>query len=102
MAELSKFLGHTTNNVAEYQGLLAALLYAAATGYKRLEIRSDSELMVRQIQGVYRVRDRELSRLYAQGTDLIRQFSSFSIEHIPRSGNTEADRLVNQAINRGR
>jgi ribonuclease HI len=99
IAELSRFLGHQTNNVAEYQGLLAALSYATKAGYKRLQVRSDSELMVRQIRGIYRVRDKELSSLYATAMDLIRHFEWFSVDHIARSHNTEADRLVNQAIN---
>jgi ribonuclease HI len=101
VAELSKFVGHTTNNMVEYEALLAALIYAEAKGYKSLQVYSDSELMVNQIRGTYRVRDKELRNLYARATELIRGFESFSIDHIDRASNSEADRLVNQAINRG-
>ena len=101
IAELSDFLGHQTNNVAEYQGLLAALAYAIESGYKKLQVQSDSELMVRQIQGQFRVRDKQLSKLHATAMDLIRQLEWFSIGHIDRSCNTEADALVNPTLNRG-
>jgi ribonuclease HI len=98
---LSNFLGDQTNNVAEYQGLLAALAYAIQAGYKKLQVKSDSELMVRQIQGQYRVRDKQLSTLHATAMDQIRKLEWFSISHIDRSCNTEADALVNQTLNRG-
>jgi ribonuclease HI len=102
ITELSSFLGVSTNNVAEYEGLLAALVYARETGYKRLQVYSDSELMVRQIRGIYKVRDTQLSSLFARAIAFIRTFEWFSIDHIGRSHNKEADRLVNQAINSGR
>jgi ribonuclease HI len=101
LTELSNFLGDQTNNVAEYQGLLAALAYAIQAGYKKLQVKSDSELMVRQIQGQYRVRDKQLSTLHATAMDQIRKLEWFSISHIDRSCNTEADALVNQTLNRG-
>ncbi len=99
ITELSSFLGVSTNNVAEYEGLLAALVYARDNGYKRLQVRSDSELMVRQIRGLYRVRNTRLSVLFERASSIIPTFDWFSIDHIERSLNTEADRLVNQSLN---
>jgi ribonuclease HI len=99
LAVLSNFLGDQTNNVAEYQGLLAALAYAIQAGYKKLQVLSDSELMVRQFQGHYRVRDKQLSILHATAVNQIHKFERFSIRHIDRSCNTEADTLVNQTLN---
>lgn len=99
LAELRRFLGVSTNNVAEYEGLLAALKYASDNGYKRLHVRSDSELMVRQIRGQYRVRNAQLLPLFQRATAAIRTFEWFSIDHIARSLNREADRLVNQTLN---
>jgi ribonuclease HI len=99
ITELSNFLGVSTNNVAEYEGLLAALVYARENGYRRLQVLSDSELMVRQIRGQYRVRNAQLSVLFERATSVIRTFEWFSIDQIGRSLNTEADRLVNQTLN---
>ncbi len=102
ITELSSFLGVSTNNVAEYEGLLAALAYARDKGYKRLQVRSDSELMVRQIRGLYRVRNTQLSVLFERATSIIRTFEWFSIDQIVRSLNTEADQLVNHTLNSAR
>jgi ribonuclease HI len=99
ITELRRFVGVSTNNVAEYEGLLAALVYASQTGHKRLQVYTDSELMVRQIRGIYRVRDAQLSSLFARAIAFIRTFEWFSIDHIPRSQNADADCLVNQTIN---
>lgn len=98
VASLSKYLGHTTNNVAEYEGLLAALNYALEHNYFRLKVISDSELLTRQINGQYKVKNTNLKVLYDQAKALIAQFDAFRIEHVRREHNREADRLANQAM----
>ena len=98
VTSFSKCLGRTTNNVAEYQGLLAALEHAVANGYARVRVLTDSELMVRQIHGRYKVRSKDLKPLHEKALDLISRFESFSIQHVPRERNQEADRLANQAL----
>lgn len=101
MAGLSQYLGHRTNNYAEYSGLLAALQYALTHGPKALKVISDSELMVRQIKGVYKVRNAALLELYHKAQQLIRQLEWFEIGHVLRESNREADRLANEAMDRG-
>ena len=101
VAALSQYLGHRTNNYAEYSGLLAALEYALAHGPKALKVISDSELMVRQIKGVYKVRNAALLELYQKAQQLIRQLEWFEIGHVLRESNREADRLANEAMDRG-
>ena len=91
-------IGRATNNVAEYTGLIEALRLAASLGATRVEIRADSELIVRQIQGTYRVRHPELRRLWADAMRRIETFEAFRIEHVRREANREADRLVNRAL----
>ncbi len=98
MASISKYLGHTTNNVAEYSGLLAALEYALEHNYRRLKVISDSELMARQITGRYKVKNPNLKVLYDRARALIAQFDAFRIEHVRREYNKEADRLANEAM----
>jgi ribonuclease HI len=98
---LSKFLGRQTNNVAEYEALLAALRYALSNGFESLEVRSDSELMVMQILGKYKVKSPSLQELYSKAQELIKQLSSFSINHIRRERNRRADALANDAIDKG-
>ena len=102
VAGLSQYLGHRTNNYAEYSGLLAALEYALAHGPKALKVISDSELMVRHIKGVYKVRNAALRELYDKAQQLIRQLEWFEIGHVLRESNREADRLANEAMDRGR
>jgi len=99
LAAISKFLGQATNNVAEYEGLLAALGYALRHHYLRLKVVSDSELMVRQIQGSYKVKSPGLKLLHQRAREMIARLAAFSIEHVRREHNREADRLVNQALN---
>jgi probable phosphoglycerate mutase len=94
----AKFIGKTTNNVAEYQGLLAALDYALSHGYPRLRVLTDSELMARQISGRYKVRSPDLKPLHEKAQALIARLESFSIQHVYREQNREADRLANQAM----
>ena len=102
VAELSEYLGHRTNNYAEYQGLLAALRYAAENQIKALKVISDSELMVRQMKGIYKVRHPELRKLYEQAQQLVRRLEHFEIRHALREHNQIADRLANEAMDRGR
>ena len=101
VAALSQYLGHQTNNVAEYQGLIAALEYAVEHGPKAIKVVSDSELLVKQIQGEYKVRNPTLQDLHARARQLIRQLDWFSIQHVLRGHNAEADRLANEAMDKG-
>jgi ribonuclease HI len=94
----SGLLGQATNNVAEYSALLEALRLAAARGARDVEILADSELVVRQLHGEYRVRHPDLKPLHAEAVRLIGGFRSFRIRHVRREQNREADRLVNQAL----
>jgi probable phosphoglycerate mutase len=101
LAELSEFLGIQTNNFAEYSGLLASLDYALAHGHRRLRVVSDSELMVKQIQGKYQVKSPILRPLFDQAKKKIAQLEGFEINHALRHKNKDADRLANQAMDRG-
>jgi ribonuclease HI len=101
VAQLSEYLGHQTNNFAEYQGLIAALEYALEHGAKALKVISDSELMVRQIKGIYKVKNATLQDLHSRAKELIAKFDWFSISHALREQNTEADRLANEAMDKG-
>ncbi len=101
VAALSEYLGHQTNNFAEYQGLIAALEYAIEHGHKALKVVSDSELLVRQIKGVYKVKNATLQELHARAKQLIAQLDWFSIDHALREHNREADELANQAMDKG-
>jgi ribonuclease HI len=98
LAGISKFLGRATNNVAEYEGLLAALGYALRHHQFRLRVVSDSELLVRQVQGSYKVKSPDLKPLHLRAREMIARLAAFSIEHVRREQNREADRLVNQAL----
>ncbi len=94
-----KFLGEATNNVAEYRALIAALERAAALNADQVEVFSDSQLMVRQMNGRYRVKNEGLKGLFRQANDLAAGFDKFAIHHVPREQNKEADSLVNRALN---
>ena len=94
----SEFLGHTTNNVAEYKAVLLGLAGALAQGIKRVEVRADSELLIKQLKGEYRVKSAGLKPLYDEARRLIARFSSVKLTHIRRELNAEADRLANQGI----
>ncbi|OQA03701.1 MAG: Phosphoribosylglycinamide formyltransferase [Planctomycetes bacterium ADurb.Bin401] len=94
----AKFIPHATNNIAEYTGLLSALEKAVSLEAKNVKIYSDSELMVRQINGEYKVKNENLRQLYSQCVCLLENFSKWEIKHIPREKNTKADKLVNRAI----
>jgi ribonuclease HI len=101
VAALSEYLGHQTNNFAEYQGLIAALEFALKHGPKALKVVSDSELLVRQIKGIYKVKNPTLQDLHARAKELIVQLEWFSIDHALREHNREADRLANEAMDKG-
>jgi probable phosphoglycerate mutase len=98
---LSQFLGVHTNNYAEYQGLLAVLEWAVANGVRRLKVISDSELMVKQMKGQYKVASPALRPLWEEAKRRARQLEGFEIRHTLRGGNAEADRLANEAMDRG-
>jgi len=98
---LSEYLGHQTNNFAEYQALIAALEYALHHGPRALKVISDSELLVRQIKGIYKVKNPTLQDLHARAKQLIAQLDWFEIGHALREQNREADQLANQAMDRG-
>ncbi len=98
---LSRFLGHQTNNFAEYSGLLAALEYTIGHGHAALEVISDSELMVKQINGQYKVRNPALLELYKRAKSLISQLRWFNIHHVLRGKNKDADALANRAMDEG-
>jgi ribonuclease HI len=101
VAHLSDYLGHQTNNFAEYQGMIAALEYAIAHGPKALKLISDSELLVRQIKGIYKVKNAVLQDLHGRAKELIVQLEWFSIGHALREHNRDADRLANEAMDKG-
>jgi probable phosphoglycerate mutase len=95
LAELHGGLGIATNNIAEYNGLLAALGWAAEHGHRKVHIRADSELLVKQMRGEYRVKNEGLKPLFLQARALIRSIGDVTFEHVRREMNKEADRLSN-------
>lgn len=98
IARVYKYLGETTNNVAEYSALIFGLKEAQRRGAEEVWIRMDSQLAVKQILGEYRVKEPTLQKLHAQAKALLEGFRDFRIEHIPREKNHEADKLANLAI----
>lgn len=98
--EVSRYLGHRTNNEAEYEALLLGLREAKRIGAKTIRIYTDSELIERQIKGTYRVKEIRLRRLYQKVLKLLGGFTRVEIEAIPREENKEADLLANRAIER--
>ena len=100
-ARLSAFLGVQTNNYAEYAGLLAVLKWAAQNGVGRLRVVSDSELMVKQMNGTYKVASPGLRPLWEEARQLARKLDGFQMKHTLRAGNKEADRLANEAMDQG-
>jgi probable phosphoglycerate mutase len=101
LAELSEFLGFRTNNFAEYSGLLGCLQWALDHGHGRLRVVSDSELMVKQIQGKYQVKSPDLKPLYDEARRRIAKLEKFEISHALRHKNKDADRLANEAMDLG-
>ena len=101
LAEVSEFLGVKTNNFAEYSGLLAALEYALEHGHPRLRVIADSELMVKQMKGQYRVNSPDLRPLWEEAKRRVAGLERFEIQHVLRGKNKRADALANQAMDRG-
>lgn len=99
IARLKKYIGHNSNNVAEYFGLIAALDFAQTHGIRALRVESDSELMVKQMRGHYKVKSADLKPLYERAKKMSQTLESFRIDHVYREQNREADALVNQALN---
>jgi len=98
LEEIGEYIGETTNNVAEYRALLRGLEAVLAQGATDVEIRTDSELLVRQVQGAFKVKSPALRPLYDEVTDLLRRIPRWVIHHVPREGNARADELANEAI----
>lgn len=96
--EFKAYIGEATNNVAEYKALVLALEQAHKFGFKDLQVNMDSELIVRQMQGVYKIKEPALQVLAKQVLALTNHFNKISYRHVAREKNKEADRLVNQAI----
>jgi ribonuclease HI len=101
LARLSEYLGKRTNNFAEYSGLLAVLNWALENNYPRLRVVSDSELMVKQMTGRYKVNSPDLKPLWIEAHKRANQLERFEITHTLRGGNKEADQLANDAMDRG-
>lgn len=97
-AQLSRYLGETTNNVAEYQALILGLQLAQARGAARVQVFADSQLVVEQLTGSYRVKSPHLLPLWRQAKKELQNFEAYAISHLGRAGNQEADRLARQAI----
>jgi len=98
VARLKKYIGQNTNNVAEYYGLIAALDYAQAHGIRALRVESDSELLVKQMRGQYKVKSADLRPLFERARKMAQGLESFRIDHVYREQNREADALANQAL----
>jgi len=98
VAKLKKYIGRFTNNVAEYYGLIAAMDYAQSHGVRAIRIESDSELLVKQMRGLYKVKSADLQPLYERAQKLSKAFDSFRIDHVYREQNREADALANEAL----
>lgn len=100
LAREAAYIGETTNNVAEYTALIRALQRALTIGQGGVKVQTDSELMARQLNGEYRIRQPHLVPLYQEAVSLLRRFGQYQIQHVPREANREADRLANEGIDR--
>ena len=98
IARLGRFLGKQTNNVAEYQGLILGLEHARQLGFREVEVRADSQLLIRQLKGEYAVRHAGLKPLHAEALRLLRSFDRYELTHVPREENAMADEMSNRAI----
>lgn len=98
VARLKKYIGRTTNNVAEYYGLIAALDYAQSNNVRSLHIESDSELLVKQMRGQYKVKSADLQPLFERAKKMSQSFALFRVSHVYREQNHEADALANEAL----
>lgn len=97
--EISKYLGETTNNIAEYSAVVIALEEALALKADEVVIKLDSELAAKQLNGEYKVKDQEIRKLFEKVLGILRVFKRFEVRHIERAKNKEADKLANKAIN---
>lgn len=97
--DVSKYIGEATNNIAEYSALLYGLEEALILRADEIKINLDSELVARQITGEYRVKDPNIRPLFERALNMLKSFKNFEVNHIDRSKNKEADKLVNKAIN---
>ena len=98
VAKLKKYIGRFTNNVAEYYGLIAAMDYAQSHGARAIRVESDSELLVKQMRGLYKVKSADLQPLYERAQKMSKGFDSFRVDHVYREQNREADALANEAL----
>ena len=98
LAEIAEPLGHATNNVAEWTAVRLALEEAVRLGATHVDLRMDSELVARQISGIYRVKHRDLKPIHAAVMEMLRSFDGYTVGHVPRALNKDADRLSNVAI----
>ena len=98
MGEISRYIGISTNNVAEYLAVIYALQEAVFMKVKNIILKLDSQLVERQLIGEYRVKDQNILKFYDLAVNLLRRFETIKIEHVPREENTDADALVNTAI----
>lgn len=101
VVELSEYLGQQTNNYAEYSALIAALEWAIRNDHRAVQAVSDSELMVKQLRGIYKVRNENLQPLFEKAKRLIGELEWFEVKHVLREQNREADRLANEAMDKG-
>lgn len=101
IAAISEFIGDATNNQAEYKAVVFGLRQALMLGATSILIRLDSQLIVKQVLGEYKVKHANMKPLFAEVKDLLTQFDSYEIEHVPRADNARADALVNEAIDSG-
>jgi ribonuclease HI len=99
---LSEYIGNATNNVAEYSALIRGLEKARSLGVRTIDIYLDSELLVKQMNGIYKVKNKNLYRLWTRAKKLSNEFESCKITHVRREMNTEADALASQAVKKGR
>jgi ribonuclease HI len=100
--EATAYLGHATNNVAEYRGLLLGLARASALGAEAVEVVNDAELIAKQVAGEYKVKHPDMKALHAEALTALASFASWSIRSVPRAQNADADALVNQALDAAR
>jgi ribonuclease HI len=98
VGKLKKYIGRFTNNVAEYYGLIAAMDYAQSHGARAIRVESDSELLVKQMRGLYKVKSADLQPLYERAQKMSKGFDSFRVDHVYREQNREADALANEAL----
>jgi ribonuclease HI len=101
LVEIAEPLGHATNNVAEWTAVLLALEDARRLGATHVDLRMDSELVARQISGIYRVKHPDLKPIHARAMELLRTFEGYTVGHVPRELNKDADRLSNVAVDAG-